>query len=75
MANFFLPGGMVALVYAILKFVEMRFVLKQNKPIKELVREITLVYMSSILGIYTFSLLTPIVGKQTVAAFVGEPGF
>jgi hypothetical protein len=46
----FVTGVAVASAYLIFKFVEMRLILKENKPLKVLVRDTLLVYLSVILG-------------------------
>ena len=39
-------GLVVSVCYLLFKFIEMRFVLKENKPLKVLVRDTVLVYLS-----------------------------
>lgn len=46
----FVTGVAVASAYLIFKFIEMRLILKENKPLKVLVRDTLLVYLSVILG-------------------------
>ena len=46
----FVTGIAVATAYLIFKFIEMRLILKENKPLKILVRDTLLVYLSVILG-------------------------
>ena len=54
----------------------MRFVLKENKPLKLLVRDTVLVYLSVILGNFVISQI----GEKNITAklpevFTNEPGF
>ena len=54
----------------------MRFILKKNKPIKELVRESLIVYFSIIAGDFVLTQITPI--TQMMGApevFTNDPGF
>ena len=46
----FIIGIAISFVYLICKFIEMRFVLKENKPLKVLFRDTLLVYVSVIVG-------------------------
>lgn len=76
MDNYFVTGGIVAIVYALFKFAEMRLVLKENKPIKDLVRDTVLVYLSSVVALFVSDQLTPaVVGKNQASAFLGKPEF
>lgn len=46
----FVTGVAVASAYLIFRFIEMRLILKENKPLKLLVRDTLLVYLSVLLG-------------------------
>jgi hypothetical protein len=48
--SIFVAGVAVAGVYLIFRFIEMRFILKENKPLKLLARDTLLVYLSVLLG-------------------------
>ena len=52
MDNIFIIAGVVAFIFLLAKFVEMRFVEKDNKPLKLLVRDALLVYFSVVIGYY-----------------------
>lgn len=83
MENLFVLAAVVAIVYFFSKFLEMRFILKEVKPLKVLIRETLHVYVSVVLGLFIadqFSLVTNAVDKlsgkgNNVAAFVDAPGF
>ena len=50
MENIFIVAGVISFIYFIMKFVEMRFIEKESKPLKLLIRDSLLVYFSIILG-------------------------
>ena len=50
--SIFLLGLIISVVYLIYKFIEMRFIFKQAKPIKELVRESLIVYICCVAGLF-----------------------
>ena len=83
MENLFALAAIVAIVYFFAKFLEMRFILKEVRPLKELIRDTVHVYISVVLGLFIadqFSLVTNAVDKLSgkganVAAFVDGPGF
>ena len=59
MDNIFIIAGVVAFIFLLAKFVEMRFVEKDNKPLKLLVRDALLVYFSVVIGYYIIEQLNP----------------
>ena len=48
--SIFLTAIAVALAYLVFRFIEMRLILKENKPLKILARDTLLVYLSVLLG-------------------------
>ena len=50
MDNIFVTAGIISVVFLIAKFIEMRFVDKENKPLKLLIRDALLVYFSVVFG-------------------------
>ena len=48
--SIFIIGIAISSIYLIGKFIEMRFILKENKPLKVLFRDTLLVYVSVIVG-------------------------
>jgi len=66
MNNIFIISGIIALVYFIMKFIEMRFIEKESKPLKYLIRDSLLVYFSVIVGYFISDQL------KTVAQSAGE---
>lgn len=51
----FLEGAAIAIVYFIVKFLEMRFVSGESLPLKVIIRDTTIVYLASVIGMYTLS--------------------
>jgi small-conductance mechanosensitive channel len=82
-------GAVVAIVYFLLKFIEMRFVDVDNqKPVKVLIRDSIVVCISSILAVFILNQFENISssgiggiggsgvgGGTTPAVFVDTPGF
>lgn len=80
-SNKYIISGVIAVVYLLFKFIEMRFLDRENKPLKELVRETTLVYFSALGGFFVVDQLNPMVAAvvdSTPASppiFTGSPEF
>jgi len=51
----FLESAAIAIVYFIVKFLEMRFVSGESLPLKIIIRDTTIVYLASVIGMYTLS--------------------
>jgi hypothetical protein len=73
-------AGVIAVIYLIAKFIEMRFVEKENKPLKLLIRDTLLVYFSVIVGHFILEQLKPVIqqgGEATTSTpvFTDNPGF
>ena len=79
-------GVVVAVVYFLLKFIEMRFVEPDNqKPVKVLVRDSIVVCISAVLAVFILNQFENISGggsgsssgggSSTPAVFVDTPGF
>lgn len=78
-------GVVVAVVYFLLKFIEMRFVDSDNqKPVKVLIRDSIVVCISSVLAVFILNQFEHISsgsggsggsGSATPAVFVDTPGF
>jgi hypothetical protein len=81
MGNIFIDAAIISFVFFIVKFIEMRFVDKESKPLKLLVRDSLLVYFSIICGNFIIEQLKPIIqdgGENVVVSpnvFTDNPGF
>ena len=63
MDNIYLTAFVVSFIFLITKFVEMRFITKENKPLKTIIIDTIFVYFSVIVGYFIieqFSLKTKI---------------
>ncbi len=79
MSNLVITSGIISVIYFLIKFFEMRFILKENKPLKQLVIDTLIVFIaatSSILLLEQFN-LGELIGatKEVPGAFVNKPDF
>ncbi len=80
MDNIFVIAMVISVFFMITKFVEMRFIEKENKPLKFLVRDSLLVYFSVILGYFVINQATPLMdtisgGNASTPIFTDNPEF
>jgi len=77
MDNIFIIAGVISVIFFIAKFLEMRFLDKESKPLKLLVRDTLLVYFSVVSGYFILEQVKPvtnIVGGIT-PVFTDNPEF
>ena len=70
-----LNGFIISFLFLIAKFIEMRFITKENVPPKILVRDALLVYASVILAHYILSQLNNKQTKEFVEVFTDTLSF
>ena len=58
--NIFIEGLIICLIYLLFRFLEMRFILKKNTPLKVLLRDTLVVYISFIAGSFVYKQLAPL---------------
>jgi hypothetical protein len=80
MDNIFIIATVVSVIFLILKFIEMRFVDNENKPLKLLVRDTLLVYFSVIFGYFIMEQIKPALeiageGIKAPQVFTDNPEF
>jgi len=79
MENIFLIAGIVSVIFLIAKFIEMRFIEKENKPLKFLIRDSLIVYISVISGFFIINQVEPIIeGGSKISSpvvFTDNPSF
>jgi len=81
MNGIFLIATIVTIVYFIIKFIEMRYIEKENKPLKHLIRDCLIVYLSVIGGYFIVEQVKPMIqmgageGQTTTPVFTGNPEF
>ena len=79
MENIFVVAGIIAVIFFIVKFLEMRFIEKESKPLKFLVRDTLVVYVSVVAGDFMLDQLMPFIEPSKVSSspevFVDAPDF
>ena len=79
MNNIFLVAGIISVIFFIVKFLEMRFVDKESKPLKFLIRDTVVVYVSVVSGNFVYEQLTPAIAENVIGsspiAFTDNPPF
>jgi hypothetical protein len=77
MEKYILHSGIIAFIYILMKFVEMRMIKKDKKDVKDLIRDTIIVYLSAIVGLYIISEFMPSesVIKTVTNVFTDTPGF
>ena len=79
MSNIFMIAAVISIVYILAKFIEMRFVEKENKPLKLLIRDALVVYFSVIFGHFILDQIQPTInavgGAKPTPIFTDNPGF
>lgn len=80
MENIFVIAAIISVVYIIAKFIEMRYIEKESKPLKFLIRDALLVYFSVICGYFILEQVKPMVqnggdGAGITPVFTDNPEF
>lgn len=81
MASVFVVAGVVSAVFVLAKFLEMRFIEKESKPFKFIVRDALVVYFSVIAANFVMVQVHDALevggsgGKQVTPVFTDNPGF
>ena len=79
MVNSMMLSVVCGVVYFIVRFLEMRFVMKESKPLKFLLRDSLFVIVSVYVSHFIIGQIdqNDLVGKQlsSTPAFIGEPDF
>ena len=80
MDNIFIIATVISIVFLISKFIEMRFVDNESKPLKLLIRDALLVYFSVISGYFIMEQIKPILQTAgetllTPQVFTDNPEF
>ena len=77
MEKYIIHAGIIAFIYLLIKFAEMRIITKEPRPLKELLRDAVIVYLSSVVGLYVITELMPTasVKNEAMNVFIDAPGF
>lgn len=72
----FIIGVVIAVIFLLFKFIEMKYILKEKKPLKTLFRDTVIVYISVVVGYYILNQISSdIVSNVSPEVFTGNPGF
>ncbi len=55
----------IAIIYLFIRFFEMRFITKENLPLKQIVSDSLKVFVSSVIGLFVIQQITPIIFTST----------
>jgi hypothetical protein len=79
MDNVFIFALIISIAFFIVKFAEMRFVEKESKPLKFLLRDTLIVYFCVISGNFVFDQLKPVINNTGLSSqpsvFTDNPSF
>jgi hypothetical protein len=77
MEKYIIHSGIIAFIYLLMKFVEMRITKNEAKPMKELIRDTIIVYLSGIIGLYIIDefMQKSAVVKTVTNVFTDAPSF
>jgi hypothetical protein len=79
MDNVFVFAAFIAVIYFIAKFIEMRQIEQESKPLKVLVKDSLLVYISVVIGSFVIEQITPslqnVLSPSTPIVFNDNPDF
>ena len=79
MENIYIVSGIISVAYLLFKFAEMRCLQKETKPLKDLVQDGIMVFVSVIIGEFTYRQMHPlskmILGDGSTQAFTDSPAF
>lgn len=79
MNNQILTSVIISVIYFLCKFLEMRFVIKENKPLKNMVIDTLIVFISATMALIILEQfnLNELIGniKLSPSAFINNPDF
>lgn len=79
MDNIFLVSGIISVIFFIAKFLEMRYIDDEPKPLKVLIRDSLVVYVSVVFGSFILEQLNPVINETMTATiplvFTDNPPF
>ena len=80
MASVFVVAGVIAMTFFLAKFLEIRYIEKESKPLKLLIRDALIVYFSVIVANFVMEQLNTVMessggGKKITPVFTDNPTF
>ena len=74
--SIFITAAVISFSYFLFKFLEMRFILKENKSIKMILRDTLIVYFSVLAGKFILEQMGPLKNlAKTPTIFTNDPDF
>tara|TARA_Y100000389_G_scaffold197297_2_gene231656 strand:- start:829 stop:1050 length:222 start_codon:yes stop_codon:yes gene_type:complete len=71
----FTNATVIAIIYFLVKYSEIKLIRKENKPMKFLIRDTVIVFVAGITGMYIINYFNIETLKETAGAFTGSPDF
>jgi len=71
----FITAGIICFIYLVIKYLEMKFILKEIKPMKILIRDTIIVYLSTVSGLFVLEQFATNIGKSAPKVFTDIPNF
>jgi hypothetical protein len=79
MSNIFVVAAIISITFLLAKFLEMRYIEKESKPLKFLMRDSFVVYFSVIIANFVMEQINPVISNVSAAkvtpVFTDNPGF
>lgn len=79
MPNIFVLAAIISITFLLSKFLEMRYIEKESKPLKFLIRDAFLVYFSVIIAHFVIDQINPVIKggatSKVTPVFTDNPGF
>ena len=80
MVSIFVIAGVIAVTFLLSKFLEMRYIEKESKPLKFLIRDSLVVYFSVIVANFVMDQLNTVIvssggSKKVTPVFTDNPAF
>ena len=77
MGSVFTLALVISVVFVLFRLLEMKFVLKEKKPLKNLIRDGVLCYLSVVGGNFVIENILPVQGTGSTppSAFINDPEF
>jgi hypothetical protein len=79
MDNIFFVAGFISIIFFIAKFLEMRYIDKETKPLKFIIRDTLVVFVCVVAGNFVIEQVSPVVNEivpeLSTVAFTDNPPF
>jgi len=80
MTSIFVVAGVISVIFLLAKFLEMRYIEKESKPLKFLIRDALVVYFSVIMSNFVMEQLNTVMvtsggGNKSTPVFTDNPVF